>query len=164
MCHDCYVVRDGDSVRFTRQVSVREVVSIAQSLIAERFRRDTTIISSQDTIEYFRLHLGLLEQEVFACLFLDSRHRVIDFETLFYGTIDGATVHPREVVKRALHHNAAAVILSHNHPSGIAEPSRADTSITMRLKDALALVDIRLLDHVIVAGEQSVSLAERGVL
>ena len=101
--------------------------------------------------------------EVFACLFLDNRHRVIAYEELFRGTIDGASVHPREVVKRALHFNTAAVILAHNHPSGIAEPSQADERITQRLKDALALVDIRLLDHMII-GDDVVSFAERGLL
>jgi DNA repair protein RadC len=99
---------------------------------------------------------------VFACLFLDTRHRVICFEPLFRGTIDGAAVYPREVLKRALHHNAGAVILSHNHPSGDCEPSEADRSITRRLREALGLVDIRLLDHIVVAAGGHVSLAERG--
>jgi DNA repair protein RadC len=102
--------------------------------------------------------------EIFACLFLDNRHRIIVFEELFRGTIDGASVHPREVVRRALHHNAAAVILSHNHPSGIAEPSQADERITKRLKSALELVDIRLLDHLIIGDGQAVSLARRGLI
>ena len=101
---------------------------------------------------------------VFACLFLDNRHRVIKYEELFRGTIDGASVHPREVVKRALHHNSAAVILAHNHPSGVAEPSLADEAITRRLKDALSLVDVRVLDHFVVAAGESVSFAERGLL
>jgi DNA repair protein RadC len=101
--------------------------------------------------------------EVFACLFLDTRHRVIAFEELFRGTIDGASVHPRELVRRALEHNAAAVILAHNHPSGVAEPSAADRQITTRLKDALALVDVRVLDHCVV-GDEIVSFAERGLL
>ncbi len=102
--------------------------------------------------------------EVFCCLFLDNRHRLLAFEELFRGTIDGASVHPREVLRQALAHNAAAVILAHNHPSGVAEPSHADELITHRLRDALALVDIRVLDHLIVAGADSVSLAERGLL
>lgn len=101
--------------------------------------------------------------EVFAVLFLDNRHRVLAFEELFRGTIDGASVHPREVVRRVLQHNAAAVILAHNHPSGVAEPSRSDVTITRRLAEALSLVDVRLLDHVIV-GDTPVSLAERGEL
>lgn len=102
--------------------------------------------------------------EVFCTLFLDNRHRLIAFEELFRGTIDGASVHPREVVRQALRCNAAAVILAHNHPSGVAEPSQADELITLRLKDALGLVDIRVLDHLIVGDTRCVSLAERGVL
>ena len=102
--------------------------------------------------------------EVFCCLFLDNRHRLIAFDELFRGTIDGASVHPREVVRQALYRNAAAVILAHNHPSGVAEPSQADELITLRLRDALALVDIRVLDHLIVGDNRCVSLAERGVI
>ena len=102
--------------------------------------------------------------EVFACLFLDNRHRVIEYEELFRGTIDGASVHPREVVRRALEHNAAALILAHNHPSGVAEPSDADRSITRRLSEALALVDVRILDHFIVGEGEPLSLAERGLM
>jgi DNA repair protein RadC len=102
--------------------------------------------------------------EVFCCLFLDNRHRLIAFEELFRGTIDGASVHPREVVRQALYCNAASVILAHNHPSGVAEPSQADELITLRLKDALGLVDIRVLDHLIVGDSRCVSLAERGVI
>ena len=102
--------------------------------------------------------------EVFACLYLDNRHRVLHFEELFRGTIDGASVHPREVVKAALHRNAAAVILAHNHPSGVAEPSAADRQITERLKSALQLVEIRVLDHLVVGDQDCVSFAERGWL
>jgi DNA repair protein RadC len=102
--------------------------------------------------------------EVFCILFLDNRHRLIAFDEMFRGTIDGASVHPREVVRQALQRNAAAVILAHNHPSGVAEPSQADELITLRLKDALGLVDIRVLDHLIVGDTRVVSLAERGVL
>jgi DNA repair protein RadC len=105
-----------------------------------------------------------LEHEVFCCLYLDKRHRLIHFEELFRGTIDGASVHPREIVKLALQRNAAAIIIAHNHPSGVAEPSQADEMITQRVKDALGLVDIRLLDHIVVGDGVSVSLAERGLL
>ena len=101
---------------------------------------------------------------MFCGLYLDNRHRLIAFQELFRGTIDGASVHPREVVREGLAHNAAAIILAHNHPSGVAEPSQADELITRRLADALALVDIRLLDHLIIAGPQTVSFAERGML
>ncbi len=103
-------------------------------------------------------------QEIFCCLFLDTRHRVLAFEELFRGTLDGAAVYPREVVKKALAHNAAAVILAHNHPSGVAEPSRADEALTQRLKDALALVDIQVLDHLVVGDGDITSFAERGLL
>jgi DNA repair protein RadC len=102
--------------------------------------------------------------EVFACLFLDNRHRVISFDELFRGTIDGATVHPREVVKLALDRRAAAVILAHNHPSGIAEASAADKALTQRLKDALALIDVRVLDHFIIGDGEVLSFAEHGLL
>ena len=101
---------------------------------------------------------------MFACLFLDTRHHVIACEELFRGTVDGASVHAREVVKRTLAHNAAAVILAHNHPSGIAEPSEADRSITLKLAKALALVEVRVLDHLIVGGTTVVSMAERGLV
>ncbi|NOX42705.1 MAG: hypothetical protein GXP19_03095, partial [Gammaproteobacteria bacterium] len=104
------------------------------------------------------------EHEVFGCLYLDNRHSVIRFEALFRGTIDGASVHTREVVKQALKYNAAAVIFTHNHPSGIAEPSSADEALTRRLIDALKLVDIRVLDHIIVGNGCSFSFAERGLL
>ena len=116
------------------------------------------------TREFLRARLRDRDHEVFCCLFLDNRHRVICFDEVFRGTIDGASVHPREVVKLALSRNAAAVILAHNHPSGVAEPSQADELITGRLRDALALVDIRVLDHIVVGDGACVSFAERGLL
>ena len=122
------------------------------------------VTSPEDTRRFLRLQLAEREAEVFCVLFLTNRHRVIAFEEMFRGTIDGATVHPREVVKQALRLNAAAVILAHNHPSGVAEPSRADEAITRRLRDALALVDVRVLDHLIVGGHEITSLAERGLV
>jgi len=126
--------------------------------------RQNALTSPAQTNAYLQARLADYPHEVFACLFLDNRHRVIEFEELFRGTIDGASVHPREVVRRALFHNAAAIILAHNHPSGVAEPSQADRNITHRLCEALALVDVRVLDHVVVAAGTSVSLAERGLL
>lgn len=111
---------------------------------------------------YLRTCVAGLEYEVFGILFLDNRHRLIDNKHMFRGTIDGAAVPPREVVKESLNHNAAAVILYHNHPSGVAEPSRSDRNITNRLKDALSLVDIRVLDHFVIGEESVVSFAERG--
>lgn len=117
-----------------------------------------------DAARYLSARLLDLPHEVFCCLFLDTRHRLIRYEELFRGTIDGATVYPREVVKRALQCNASAVILGHNHPSGVAEPSEADRHITVKLAKALALVEIRLLDHLVVSRGGHVSLAERGLL
>ena len=111
-----------------------------------------------------RLRLSERPNEVFVCLFLDTRHRVIAVEELFHGTIDGASVHPRVVVQRALESNSAAVLFFHNHPAGVAEPSQADLRITERLKNSLALVEIRVLDHVVVATEGTVSFAERNLL
>ena len=121
------------------------------------------LTSPEASKNYVKLQLAAYEHEVFACLWLDNRNRVISFNKLFRGTIDGASVYPREVVKAALKHNAAAVIFSHNHPSGVAEPSHADEQITKRLKEALALIDVRVLDHLVV-GEEVVSFAERGLL
>ena len=132
-------------------------------LQAELARRDC-LDSPATTRRFLASRLRHLPHEVFACLLLDNRHRVIAFEELFRGTIDGASVHPREVVKHALHHNAAALILAHNHPSGVAEPSRADVQITRRLVAALGLVDIRILDHLVIGDTEAVSLAERGQL
>lgn len=117
-----------------------------------------------DAARYLSARLLDLPHEVFCCLFLDTRHRLIRYEELFRGTIDGATVYPREVVKRALQFNASAVILGHNHPSGVAEPSEADRHITVKLAKALALVEIRLLDHLVVSRGGHVSLAERGLI
>ncbi len=121
------------------------------------------LTSPEDSKNYVKLQLATYEHEVFACLFLDNRHRVIKFEEMFRGTIDGAAVYPREVVKLALQYNAAAVIFAHNHPSGTPEPSEADKHITKRLKEALGTVDIRVLDHLIV-GNEVISFAESGIL
>jgi DNA repair protein RadC len=143
---------------------LQAVLEMARRHLYETLQRDTVLRNPQDTRDFLLARLRDYAHEVFACLFLDNRHRVIQFEELFRGTIDGASVHPREVVKRALHHNAAAVIFAHNHPSGVAEPSRSDETLTTRLKDALALVEVRVLDHIIVGDGVCVSLAERGVL
>lgn len=132
---------------------------LRESLEARESLTDTT--ASKD---YLCALLRDVPHEVFACLYLDNRHRVITYEQLFRGTIDSASVHPREVVKRCLETNTAALIIAHNHPSGCSEPSRADIQITRRLKEALALMDIRLLDHIIVADGDPYSFAERGTL
>ena len=142
------------------------ILEQAQEILTYRLTRPetTAFTSPEDTKQFLKLKLGEAEREIFACLFLDNRHRLIEYQELFYGTIDGASVHPREVVKAALQVNAAAVILAHNHPSGVAEPSKADEAITTRLKDSLSLVDIRVLDHLIVGSDNPVSFAERGLL
>src|SRR5512139_3444317 len=131
---------------------------------AELMQAGPPLSNPRATREYLRARLRDRDHEVFCCMFLDNRHRIIAFEEVFRGTIDGASVHPRDVVKLALARNAAAVILAHNHPSGIAEPSQADELITGRLRDALALVDIRVLDHIVVGDGSTVSFAERGLL
>jgi DNA repair protein RadC len=141
-----------------------EIVAAARIALARRLRRGAALESPRAAHDYLMLRLGAREHEVFCVVWLDNRHRVIECQELFRGTLDGATVHPREVVKEALAHNAAACLLAHNHPSGVAEPSQADELITQRLKEALAMVDIRVLDHLIVAGGEVVSFAERGVL
>jgi DNA repair protein RadC len=131
---------------------------------AELMQVGPPLANPRATREFLRARLRDRDHEVFCCLFLDNRHRVISFDEVFRGTIDGASVHPRDVVKLALARNAAAVILAHNHPSGVAEPSQADEMITGRLRDALALVDIRVLDHIVVGDAACVSFAERGLL
>jgi DNA repair protein RadC len=124
--------------------------------------RRRALTRPDDAARCFRAHLGDLGHEVFSCMFLDTRHRMIRYEALFRGTVDGAAVYPREIIKQAIRYDAAAVILGHNHPSGDCEPSEADRNITLRIAKALALVDIRLLDHLVVSREGHVSLAERG--
>jgi DNA repair protein RadC len=141
-----------------------EIIDAARERIARRVRRGSALSSPKATRDFLTLKLGTQEFESFCVIFLDNRHRVIEFVELFRGTIDSAAVHPREVVREALQRNAAAVILAHPHPSGVAEPSVADEQITRRLVDALQLVDIRVLDHILVAGGDAVSFAERGLL
>lgn len=154
--------QQGKYQRTTPEQVLEEARQILELSLA---KPDNTAFSSPDaTKQFLKLKLAQAEREIFACLFLDNRHRLIEYQELFFGTIDGASVHPREVVKAALKLNAAAVILAHNHPSGVAEPSKADESITQRLKDALALVDIRVLDHLIIGTDEPVSFAERGLL
>jgi DNA repair protein RadC len=140
------------------------LLDLALEVLAQRHRRGEPLTSPEASRAYLRLRIGERKFEVFACVFVDNRHRIIAFEELFQGTIDGASVHPRVVVQKALENNAAAVILAHNHPSGVAEPSMADQRITERVKSALALIDVRVLDHFIVTAEDSLSFAEKGLL
>lgn len=147
-----------------KYVQIQAALELGRRYLEAGMKRDSLLISPDSTRKYLKARLRAYTHEVFACIFLDNRHRVIEFEELFKGTIDGASIHPREVVKRALFHNAAAVIFAHNHPSGVAEPSQSDLAITRRLNDALALVDIRVLDHFIVGDQEVLSFAERGIL
>ena len=147
-----------------RAADSEQELAAAQQIVDARMVRGASFKDPAVACEFFRNKLGHLEREVFAAVFLDTRHRLIDYVELFQGTIDGAEVHPREVVRAALRLNAAAVLVAHNHPSGDVEPSAADRAVTARLKQALALVDVRLLDHVIVGGGQSLSLASSGVV
>jgi len=140
-----------------------DIINEAIAILNSRIKRGDALCSPKQTKDYLTLQLSQEECEIFSCLWLDNRNRVIRFERMFRGTIDGASVYPREVVKSALKHNAASVIFAHNHPSGVAEPSNADEQITKRLKKALELVDIRVLDHIVI-GDECVSFAERGLL
>lgn len=145
-----------------RPATADQIVEAARQVVDQRMQRGTSFKDPTTARGYFQGKLAGLEREVFAAVFLDTRHRLIAFAELFHGTVDGAEVHPREVVRQALLHNAAAVIVAHNHPSGDVEPSAADRAVTLRLKQALALVDVRLLDHVIVGGPSSLAMAELG--
>lgn len=139
------------------------VLATARQIVGARMQRGETFSDPQQVCRYFQDKLGGQEREVFAAAMLDTRHRLISYVELFFGSIDGAEVHPREVVKQALRSNAAAVIVAHNHPSGDVTPSGADRAVTERIKQALRLVDIRLLDHVIVSGSDVASMATQGL-
>lgn len=155
---------EGHGLGMAKYSQLQAVMEMSRRHLHEALQRGEGLTSPQLTRRYLLACLRDQTRELFACLFLDSQHRVQAFETLFYGTIDAACVYPREVVKQALAHNAAAVIFAHNHPSGVAEPSQADQRITQRLVEALALVDIRVLDHIVVGDGTTVSFAERGLL
>lgn len=144
-------------------VQMQAVVEMSRRYLKEKIHRGDAMSNVSDVKKYLQSRLQQYPFEVFACLFLDNKHRVIEYEELFRGTIDAASVHPREVIRRVLHHNAAAIVLAHNHPSGVAEPSQSDNLITQKLKDALQLIDVRVLDHFII-GDDIVSFAERGLL
>ena len=141
-----------------------QTIKRALKILDGRMRSTTTLASPEAVRDYLRLLLHDRGHEVFVCVFLDSQNRVLACDELFRGTLAQTSVYPREVVKAALAHNAAAVIFAHNHPSGIAEPSRADELLTQALKQALALIDVRTLDHFVIAGAGSVSFAERGLI
>jgi len=147
-----------------KYAQLRAMLELTQRYLRAEIAERDVLTSPEATRNYLKSRLRSYPHEVFACLFLDNRHRVIEYRELFRGTIDGASVHPREVVREAMRWNAAAVIFAHNHPSGVAEPSQADLRITERLRDALALVDVRVLDHIVIGEGGGTSFAERGLL
>ena len=153
-----------DTVPEDVKLRLRASRELVQRWMLEDMRQQPVLANPKTARDYLVIHYAGQEREVFGCLFLDNRHRLIAVEEMFQGTIDGASVHPREIVKRALKLNAAALILAHNHPSGVAEPSQADELITARIRDALALVDIRVLDHLVVGGTTVTRFAERGLI
>nr|MBV6629671.1 DNA repair protein RadC [Oceanococcus sp. HetDA_MAG_MS8] len=148
----------------TLYVQLQAALEINRRFQVEGLTRAGPLRQARDALELFRSHLSERSAEVFCCLWLDTKHRLLRLDEMFSGTIDGASVYPREVVRRALQLNAAAVIFAHNHPSGVAEPSRADRDITRRLQDALQLIEVRVLDHLVVGCGEHASFAERGWL
>lgn len=155
---------EGKGLGRAKYAQLKASLELSRRYLQTRLTETDVLSSPEATRDYLKLKLYGLPYEVFLCLFLDNRHRVIRIEELFRGTIDGASVHPREVVRKVMETNAAAVIFAHNHPSGVAEPSQADLRITQRLKDALALIEVRVLDHLIVGEGRGTSLAERGLI
>lgn len=155
-------IEDGERYGQASREAEQRIVNQAMEILYRRMERGQALTDPAIAGEYCKGKLWGYEREVFGVLFLDNRHRVIGFEPLFYGTIDGAEVYPREVVRAALLRNAAAIIVCHNHPSGNPEPSAADRAVTLRLRDALALVEIRLIDHFVIGDGAPVSLAARG--
>ena len=153
-----------DKIYLTEKpMTENQVLEAAADILACRYVREGEFISSQATRDFLCFKLGGFEREVFGVMLLDAQHKLIDYRELFFGTVNAASIYPREVVKLALLENASAVIFAHNHPSGTSEPSQADMSITSRLIDALALIDVSVLDHIIV-GETTLSFAEQGLL
>ena len=147
-----------------KYVQLQAALELSRRALQEEIKRGDALNSPRAVRDYLQLLLGARQQEVFLVLFLDTQHRVLASEELFHGTLSQTSVYPREVVKRALAHNAAAVILAHNHPSGVAEPSQSDQLLTSALKQALAMVDVRVLDYFIVAVGQTISFAEKGLI
>jgi DNA repair protein RadC len=148
----------------SRRAELLAVLELARRAIGEQLTA-REVFSSPDAVKHFlQLHIRQMEHEVFAVMFLDAQNRLIEMEIMFRGTLTQTSVYPREVVKRALHYEAAAVVLAHNHPSGTVQPSRADEALTVTLKQALALIDVRVLDHVIVAQGNACSMAEKGLI
>ncbi len=143
---------------------MQAALELGRRFLGEKIQRQGVMTNPESVNDFLSFHLRDRGREIFAILFLDSRHQVIKYEELFYGTLGSASVHPREVIKQVLHHNAAAIIIAHNHPSGIAEPSQSDADITVKIQKALQLIDVRLLDHIIVGDGEFVSLSNRGII
>lgn len=159
-----FIKTEDNKYLLSEPLSKNQIYSLMLNILEDEYYRPDQLTSPEKTRRFLQLKLAKSEHEIFSIVFMDSQHQVIAYEELFRGTIDTATIYPREVVKRCLHHNAAAVILAHCHPSGLPEPSQADIRITERLVEALKLVDVRILDHIIVGGANSVSMAERGLI
>jgi len=140
------------------------VIQMALNILSQRNAIGKVVVKPSDAADYLRIKLSGYKNEVFCAIFLDTRHRILAFEELFSGTIDGASVYPRVVMQHVMAHNASAVVFAHNHPSGIAEPSQADKLITKRLIEAMSLIDVRVLDHIVVGDSGTTSFAERGLL
>ncbi|TAL72181.1 MAG: JAB domain-containing protein [Rhodanobacter sp.] len=147
-----------------KRARIAAALELARRSLAEQLREQPALANPRDSGTYLRARMRHLPYEIFACLFLDNRHRVLGFAELFRGTVDGASVHPREVVRACLEHNASAVIFAHNHPSGVAEPSAADRAITHDLGDALRTIGVRVLDHLVIGAGEPVSMAARGLI
>jgi DNA repair protein RadC len=155
---------DAPGLGSAKRARLAAALELARRCLGEELSARPALTSPRDSAAFLKAQLAHRPYEVFACLFLDNRHRVLAFEELFRGTLDGASVHPREVVRASLRHNAAAVILAHNHPSGVAEPSAADRNITHQLRDALQLVGVRVLDHLVIGACEPTSMAARGLI
>lgn len=151
------------SAERSHETSDRAILAAAEDILRVKLQRQGSIGNPMDAADFLRVRLGTLPHEEFHVMWLDNRHRILDCQRLFTGTVDGASVYPREVVRAALGINASAVIFAHNHPSGVAEPSAADRAITRELRDALNLVGVRVLDHLVI-GAECVSMAQRGLL
>jgi len=149
--------------KLAAETTEQDVLDAAEGILGDRLRRQGSIGNPTDANEFLRMRLGALQHEEFHVLWLDNRHRILECQKLFTGTVDGASIYPREVVRAALSVNASAAIFAHNHPSGIAEPSAADRNITNELRDALRLIGVRMLDHIVV-GAECVSMANRGLM
>ena len=143
---------------------MQAALELGRRFLGEKIQRQGVMNNPESVNDFLSFHLRDRGREIFAILFLDNRHQVIKYEELFYGTLGSASVHPREVIKQVLHHNAAAIIIAHNHPSGVAEPSQSDADITVKIQKALQLIDVRLLDHIIVGDGEFVSLSNRGII